>query len=260
MCVEPSAADLTARLAFPSVEASCGGLGEVMRFAGLDRDAGPFATTRPYWEPIERRREALPWRCDAERNASINVCESERNSTWGLGYDISPFWQAPRKAPSPAPSPPFEHTWNAQEIFDAWTQVSGLLFSENLQDGWTHLGGDCTNQVQHKRSPLLAIDSTTGVSRSDFLYVTVESYPQNWGNASPMRLTARVVTADGAQRYPAPWAERDRIGKFNDPDESSWVNNTFELVDPGGDLYIDVYVSEVGNCFGIRSITVSSEP
>ena len=184
------------------------------------------------------------------------MCESERNSTWGLGYDISPFGLAPRKAPSP----PFEHTWNAQEIFDAWTQVSGLLLSENLQDGWTHLGGDCTNQVQHKRSPLLAIDSTTGVSRSDFLYVTVESYPQNWGDASPMRLTARVVTADGAQRYRAPWAERDRIGKFNDPDESSWVNNTFELVDPGGDLYIDVYVSEVGNCFGIRSITVSSEP
>ena len=178
------------------------------------------------------------------------------------GTVAEPTRDEPTPEPTPEPgstAPAFQTTWNAQEIYDTWTQVSGRIVSESLP-AWTHLGGGCGSLVQHKRSPLLAIDSMTGVSRSDFLYVTVESYPQNWGNANPMRLTARVVTADGALGDPAPWAERDRIGKYNNPDESSWVNNTFELVDPGGDLYIDVYVSEVGNCFGIRSITVSSEP
>jgi hypothetical protein len=75
-----------------------------------------------------------------------------------------------------------------------------------------------------------------------------------------MRLTARVVTADGALGDSAPWAEHDTNRKYNDPGESSRVNNTFVLVDTGGDAYIDVYFSEVGNCFGIRNITVSSEP
>ena len=182
-CVEPSAADLTARVAFPSVEASCGGLGEVMRFAGLDRDAGPFATTRPYWEPIERRREALPWRCDAPTSASINACESERNSTWGLGYDISPFGLAPRKAPPPPPivgprvynfivtAPAHVHPVIAGVLLDGVPLTADQLTSDyTVWDFTSGPGADYYNTNGHETAGTILFSIT---SETDIVELTI---------------------------------------------------------------------------------------